>query len=152
MLIAEMAASYKKDGKTLYDALMDIYKKYGYYKEKTISITMPGKDGMEKMKQLTENIRKNPSKQFGGIKVKITQDYLSNKYFDINGQSGRIGDFDFSDVMKFMLEDEKTFVVVRPSGTEPKIKLYIGTATDDMKKSEEKLALIESDAKKQLNL
>lgn len=152
MLIAEMAASYKKDGKTLYDALMDIYKKYGYYKEKTISITMPGKDGMEKMKQLTENIRKNPPKQFGGIKVKITQDYLSNKYYDINGQSGRIGDFDFSDVMKFMLEDEKTFVVVRPSGTEPKIKLYIGTATDDMKKSEEKLALIESDAKKQLNL
>lgn len=152
MLIAQMAATYKKNGMTLYDGLMDIYKRYGYYIEKTISITMPGKDGMEKMKKLTSDIRQNPPKEFGGIKVRVTQDYLSNKYYDADGNSGKIGDYDCSDVMKFILEDDKTFIVVRPSGTEPKIKLYIGTATDTKEKSEEKIAFIEKTARENLNL
>lgn len=152
MLIAEMAASYKQKGMTLYDGLMDIYARYGYYKEKTISITMPGKDGMEKMKKLTSDIRKNPPKEFGSIKVMQTQDYLENKYFDSNGNSGRIGDFDKSDVMKFIMEDSKTFIAVRPSGTEPKIKLYIGTVAAGKEKAEEKLEMLEKSAKQNFNL
>lgn len=152
MLIAEMAASYKKQGMTLYDGLMDIYNRYGFYNEKTISVTMPGKDGMEKMKQLTESIRKNPPKEFGGIKVSVMQDYLVNKQYNADGSESPVGDFAKSDVLKFMLEDDKTFVVVRPSGTEPKIKLYIGTATDSKSASEEKIAFIEKEVRAKINL
>mgnify|MGYP003290694486 CR=1 FL=1 len=151
MLISEMAASYKKQGMTLYDGLMDIYKRYGFYKEKTISVTMPGKDGMEKMKKLTEDIRKNPPTEFGGIKVKVLEDYETLKAYGENGETELKG-FVSSDVLKFKLSDNKSFVVIRPSGTEPKIKLYLGTATDSLKESEEKIAFLEKEVRKAINL
>lgn len=150
MLIAEMAASYKKQGMTLFDGLMDIYKRYGFYKEKTISVTMPGKDGMEKMKKLTCDIRKNPPAEFGGIKVKVLEDYETLKAYDENGETALSG-FVPSDVLKFKLED-KSFVVIRPSGTEPKIKLYLGTATGSLRESEEKIAFLEKEVRKAVNL
>ena len=80
------------------------------------------------------------------------QDYLVNKQYNADGSESPVGDFAKSDVLKFMLEDDKTFVVVRPSGTEPKIKLYIGTATDSKSASEEKIAFIEKEVRAKINL
>lgn len=148
MLIAEMAADYKAKGMTLYDGLMDIYKRYGFYAEKTISITMAGKDGMEKMKQTTEAIRKSLPTELAGIKVMASQDYLEGVQYNSDNTTSKLEGFAKSDVLKFLLADEKSFVVVRPSGTEPKIKLYIGTATDSKKASEEKIEFIEKEVRK----
>lgn len=152
LLIAEMAASYKKQGKTLYDGLMDIYKYYGFYSEKTISVTMPGKDGMEKMKKMTEDLRENPPKAFGGIPVYVRQDYLKGMEFYSDGGRRELEGYAKSDVLKFVLEDEKTFIVVRPSGTEPKIKLYIGTMTPSGRHIEDRMKYLELAARAELKL
>ncbi len=148
MLIAEMAADYKAKGMTLYDGLIDIYKRYGFYFEKTISITMAGKDGMEKMKQTTESIRENLPSELAGIEVFETQDYLDGVKYDKNGEKSDLVGFARSDVLKFLLADGKTFVVVRPSGTEPKIKIYLGTAAESEKDASEKIEYIEREARK----
>ncbi len=121
MLIAEMAAYYKTKGMTLYDALENIYKTYGYYSERTLSFTMPGKDGMEKMAELLVNLRKSPIKSAIGMDVIKTTDYKED-------ETG----LPKADVLKYELSDGKTYFMIRPSGTEPKIKLYIGTAADSM--------------------
>ena len=130
MLIAEMAASYRAKGMTLYDGLMQLFERYGYYMEKTVSIVMPGKDGMKKIADTMKRIRENMPSELGGLAIKIKQDYLSGIQYNEDGTIGEIGDFPKSDVLKFKLADEKTFVAIRPSGTEPKIKFYICTAAD----------------------
>lgn len=130
MLIAEMAAMYKTKGMTLYEAIEGLFKKYGYYEEKTVSIVMPGKDGMEKMKAMMEGIRNNMPSQLGGIEIKIKQDYKTGIQINPDKSQCSLEGFPSSDVLKFMLSDDKTFVAIRPSGTEPKIKLYLGTAAD----------------------
>ena len=121
MLIAEMAAYYRTKGKTLYDALCDIYEKYGYFAEKTVSFTMPGKDGMAKMSEILSGLRKNPIKAAIGFDVVRITDYERD-------ETG----LPKSDVIKYELSDNKTYFIIRPSGTEPKIKLYTGTAADSM--------------------
>lgn len=128
MLIAEMAASYMAKGMTLYDGLMEMFERYGYYEEKTVPIVMPGMDGMKKMADTMKRIRKNMPDELGGIAIKIKQDYLSGIQYNSDGSTCSVGDFPKSDVLKFKLADDKTFVAIRPSGTEPKIKLYLGTA------------------------
>jgi len=141
MLIAEMAAYYRTKGKTLYDALMDIYKKYGYFAERTVSFTMPGKDGMSRMSEIMIDLRRNPIKSVIGIDVSKVIDYE-------NDETG----LPKSNVLKYNLSDDKTYFIVRPSGTEPKIKLYIGTAQSTM---EDGIALIDKltdDVKKQLGI
>lgn len=130
MLIAEMAAVYQAKHMTLYDALMQLYQKYGFYREQTVSVVMPGKDGMQKMADIMQSIRTNLPDEFGGIGIETTQDYLNNTQYNSDGSTQQIGDFPSSNVLKFKLADKKTFVVIRPSGTEPKIKLYIGTAAE----------------------
>ncbi len=129
MLIAEMAASYMAKGMTLYDAIIDMFERYGYYEEKTISIVMPGKDGMEKMAQTMAAVRENMPAELGGIAIKTKQDYLNLVQYNEDGSVEKL-DFPKSDVLKFKLADGKTFVAIRPSGTEPKIKLYLGTAAE----------------------
>lgn len=126
MLIAEMAAYYRTKGMTLYEALQNIYKKYGYYRETLSSFTMPGKDGMEKMTKMLADLRKSPITKLIGLDVVNVIDYLE----DGTGLPK-------SNVLKYELSDGKTYFFIRPSGTEPKVKLYVGTAADSMEAATE---------------
>ena len=121
MLIAEMAAYYRTKGMTLYEALQNIYEKYGYYYESLSSFTMPGKDGMEKMTKMLVDLRKSPITKLIGLDVVNVIDYLDEG-------TG----LPKSNVLKYELSDGKSYFFIRPSGTEPKIKLYVGTAADSM--------------------
>lgn len=114
MLICEMAACYKKNGKTLYEGLMDLYGKYGYYKESLTSITFKGKEGMEEMVRLIDNLRNNPPGEINGARVTELRDYMDYR--------GPIP-LPKENVLQFIMED-KSWFCVRPSGTEPKLKIY----------------------------
>ncbi|MBQ8636746.1 MAG: phospho-sugar mutase [Clostridia bacterium] len=141
MLIAEMAAYYKTKGMSPYEALQNIYKKYGYFVERTISITMPGKDGMEKMAELLANLRKTPITTASGMDVTSVTDYQ-------NDDTG----LPKSDVLSYRLSDGKTYFIVRPSGTEPKIKIYLGTSADSYENADKIIDDVLADVKNQLGL
>lgn len=119
MMIAEMAAFYKTQGKTLYEALMALYEKYGAYSERTLNVVMPGSSGLTKMRALMAELRSNPPEEIAGVKVSEVRDYLTGKTKD-----GRELPLSGSDVLYFVTEDDTRFII-RPSGTEPKIKVYI---------------------------
>ncbi len=152
MLIAEMAAYYKNKGLSLYEELQNIYKKYGYYCEKTVSFTMPGKDGMEKMAELLKNVRNNPPKKVIGKNVVSVWDYKSQVISNADGSAGTIEGLPKSDVLKFNLDDGKTYFIIRPSGTEPKIKFYIASNADSESAAKETVENVLSDLKGQLGL
>ncbi|MCC8169536.1 MAG: phospho-sugar mutase [Oscillospiraceae bacterium] len=152
MLIAEMAAYYKTKGKSLYEALQDIYKKYGYYAEKTVSFTMPGKDGMEKMSALLTDIRENPPKNVAGMDIVLYTDYQSQTVKDTKGGISSIQGLPKSNVLKYNLSDDKSYFIVRPSGTEPKIKIYLGTFADSLESAQATIEKILADCKAQLGL
>lgn len=152
MLIAEMAAYYKTKGKSLYEALQDIYKKYGYYAEKTMSYTMPGKDGMERMAAILTGLRENPPVSVNGLDVVKTTDYQAQTITDKDGNVSPLTGLPKSNVLRYDLSDGKSYFIVRPSGTEPKIKLYLGTYADSF---DEAMALIDditADCVKQFGL
>ena len=124
MLIVEMAAYYKAKGMTLYDALMAMYKTYGYFMEKTVNITMKGLDGAEKMKALMNRLRENVPTEIGGKKVLAFRDYESGVITTLaNGETAPTN-LPTSNVLFFECEGDNS-LVVRPSGTEPKIKFYL---------------------------
>lgn len=151
MLIAEMTAYYKLKGMSPYDALMNIYKKYGYYFEKTVSIVMPGKDGMEKMLALLTGLRNNPLKKVCGMDVTAVNDYQLQIRTE-NGKTTPMKELPKSNVLKYYLSDGKTYFVVRPSGTEPKVKLYFGTSSESMETSEKIIENLLKDIKAQLGV
>lgn len=123
MLIAEMALYYQEKGLSLYDQLLNIYKKYGYYKEEVVSVTMEGIEGLDKIKSIMDNIRKNPPTIFGGKNVLAVRDYKTSVRTDVKtGETKKIT-LPESNVIYLELEDGNNFII-RPSGTEPKIKLY----------------------------
>jgi len=123
MLITEMAAFYRKKGMSLYEALTELYSKYGYYLEGVENITMAGLDGAEKMKALMERLRKEPPASLGGDRVLKIRDCLSGEIKDlITGESDKTG-LPSSDVLYYDTEGGNA-VIVRPSGTEPKVKIY----------------------------
>ena len=124
MLIVEMAAYYKKHGMTLYDALMQMYEKFGYYNETTVNVTMPGLDGVEKMKAMMNGLRKDPPTLVGGKKLIAIRDYLAETITDVTTGKVTPTGLPASNVLYFEFEDGNV-IVVRPSGTEPKIKLYL---------------------------
>lgn len=124
MMIAELAAYYKACGMTLYDAMCALYEKYGYYAEKTISIVMPGLDGIERMEKLMSSLRNTPPESLDGTRVVRVRDYLNGTITDCSGGGVAKTEISGSDVLYFELEDDTKFIV-RPSGTEPKIKIYI---------------------------
>ena len=124
MLIVEMAAYYKAKGMTLYDALVNMFKKYGYFIENTVNVTMPGLDGVEKMKALMNELRKNPPAEIGGKKVVSIRDYQAETITDLITGAVTPTGLPASNVLYFECEGGNV-VVVRPSGTEPKIKLYL---------------------------
>jgi len=121
--IAEMTAFYKDKGSSLFDALLEMYQKYGFYKEKLVSVTKKGKSGAEEIKAMMERFRNNPPVSLGGSKVAKLKDYELRKETDII--SGSISEIELpkSDVLQFVTEDG-SIISARPSGTEPKIKFY----------------------------
>ena len=125
MALCEAAAYYKEKGYTLWDQMINIYEKYGYYKELTISVTREGASGAEEIKQMMENMRRNPSKTLGKYKVLEFRDYKVDTI--INNMTGEVGKTGLpnSNVLYYGLEND-AWCCVRPSGTEPKIKFYMG--------------------------
>ena len=138
MLITEMAADYKAKGMTLYDGLMHLYEKYGYYMEFTKPLTFAGIDGSEKIKNIMKKFRTNPPKEFGGMKVTRMWDVKSGERTDF--ETGKVEKLNLpsSDVFRYDLEGDGWFAV-RPSGTEPKIKFYFGVCDNSYAKAKKKL-------------
>ena len=143
LLLTEVAAHFKSEGKTLYDGLQALYEKYGYFLEKTISVTVQGLEGPAKIKALLDGLRKEVPSNFGGIKVALAQDFSVNQQVDAQGVTSEIG-LPTSNVLKYILEDG-SWIAVRPSGTEPKIKFYMGVKAATQEEAEEKLAKFQKD-------
>ena len=130
LLITEMAAWYAAQGMTLYDAIQALYKKYGWYGEKTHNLVMPGLDGLEKMAALMKSLRSAPPVAIAGVDVAVRKDYQDGSAVDC--ATGKVSKMELSgsNVLRFELTDGTT-ILVRPSGTEPKIKVYILTKGAD---------------------
>lgn len=138
MLICEMAAYYKKQGKSLSEVIDSLYKEYGYYKNVTLSFEFEGAAGMQKMNDIMSSLRKEIPQQINGSKVVDVQDYLESVSYDIVSGTKEAINLPKSNVIAFSMEN-KCAVTVRPSGTEPKIKLYI-TAVGKDEESAKKLS------------
>ena len=130
LIITEMAAWYAAQGMTLYDALQALYKKYGWYGEKTHNLVMPGLDGLEKMAALMKNLRAQPPVQIAGVDVAVRKDYTDGSVIDCRTGEKSTMELSGSNVLRYELADGTT-ILVRPSGTEPKIKVYILTQGHD---------------------
>ncbi len=131
MCLCELAAFYKKQGKSVWDAMIDMYEEYGYYKEGQYSITMKGKEGAGQIAALMERLRSNPPKEFGSFKVEQFRDYKTGKTLDMaTGKEGTTG-LPESNVLYFALDND-AWCCARPSGTEPKIKFYMGVKGKDL--------------------
>ena len=124
MLVAEMAAHYQQKGMTLLDAINALYEQYGWFQEKTVNLVMPGLDGLQKMKALMDSLRSDPPEEIGGVEVIRLRDYLDGS-IAVKGL-GKVDKTPFagSNVLYFELADGSSYIV-RPSGTEPKIKVYL---------------------------
>lgn len=148
VLIAEVAAYYKEQGKTLYDGLQDIFHEFGHYKEKTISITMEGIEGAGKIKALMAKFRENAPKEFAGIGVETVEDFETSERTNQDGVVETIA-MPAANVLKYKMVDG-SWIAIRPSGTEPKIKFYIGTQADSALETDRKLLDFEADIKELL--
>ncbi|EOX2953995.1 phospho-sugar mutase [Enterococcus hirae] len=142
LLLAEVAAFYKKQGKTLYDGLQMIFEKYGYFAEKTISVTMSGQEGSAKIAALMKKFRDHAPSEFAGAKVLQTEDFKELTKTDSAGRVEKLTTPP-SDVLKYVLE-EHGWVAIRPSGTEPKIKFYIGVKGNSAQEAQEKIDTYEA--------
>ena len=130
LLLTEMAAWYADQGKTLADALDGLYEKYGYYAEHTYNLVMPGLDGLKDMANLMKGLRENPPAEISGVKAVQFKDYSDGSVTDCATGAKSAMELSGSNVLRFEMEDG-TSVIVRPSGTEPKIKVYILTQGKD---------------------
>lgn len=142
VLLAEVAAYYKQKGQTLYDGLQSIYKKYGYHEEKTISKTFSGIEGKEKMANIMNELRSNPLNEFNNQKVESLEDFQTSTKTNADGSTETI-ELPEANVLKYWLDDG-TWFAIRPSGTEPKIKFYLGTVDDSADAVNNKLKTYEN--------
>ena len=124
MMILEMTAYYAKQGMTLSDALEKLYETYGYYSERMVDIYMEGLDGIEKRRRIMATLRENPPKEIGGYKVASVADYKTSTVTRLADNSVTSTGQPSSDVLYYTLENDDK-IIVRPSGTEPKIKIYV---------------------------
>lgn len=136
MALCEAAAYYKTLGKTLWDAMIDMYEKYGYYKDDIQSITLKGIEGLEKIQNILETLRKEPPAEIGGYGVQRARDYKAGTIKDL--QTGETSDTGLpaSNVLYYELEND-AWVCVRPSGTEPKVKFYYGIKGNSLENADE---------------
>ena len=148
LLIAEAAAYYKLQGKTLSDVMEEIFNTYGYYLEHVESAAMPGKNGVAKMREIMAAIRENPPKAIGGVKVDAVLDILKGTKTNADGTTEKLA-YSKSDVLYFSLAPGG-FVCVRPSGTEPKIKLYVNVTHKEKARAEKLLESVSAAARKLL--
>ncbi|WP_026478229.1 phospho-sugar mutase [Alkaliphilus transvaalensis] len=138
MLIGEMAAYYYTRGMSLYEGLLALYEEYGYFLEDLKSITLAGKEGMEKIKATLDDFRNNPPKLINGTPVMVTEDYLLQKRCFSKDKQEEVINLPSSDVIKFILEDG-SWIALRPSGTEPKLKVYGGIQGESIELCRQKL-------------
>ncbi len=138
MLLCEAAAYYKKQGLTLWDQMVKMYEKYGFYKEQAISITLEGIDGTDKINKIMNNLRQNPPKKFGNYEVEKIRDYKLAKIIDIKTGKEDKTNLPISNVLYYELNND-AWICIRPSGTEPKIKYYIGVKGNSFEDAKEKL-------------
>ncbi|MFW2489630.1 phospho-sugar mutase [Clostridium chromiireducens] len=139
MLVCEMCLYYKEQGKSLYDALIDLYEKYGYFKETLVSLELKGKEGQEKIANCIEALRNDPISSVDAVKIVTRLDYkLSIEENTVNNTKTTI-DLPKSNVLKYILEDGSYFVV-RPSGTEPKMKVYLAVKSSSLENADKDIA------------
>ena len=143
MMLCEAAAYYKCKGITLWDQMLNIYKKYGYYKEDTVSLTFEGADGAKKIQNILNNLRENPLTQIGNYKVLEFRDYKEEKIKDLKTGKETKTDLPNSNVLYYVLEND-CWCCIRPSGTEPKIKFYMGVKENTEEKAEEALKVMKN--------
>ena len=139
LILTEMAAWYADQGMTLYDALMALYEKYGYYGEKTMNLVMPGLDGLKKMAQLMADLRAKPPVEIAGVAVKEQKDYQDGSVVCVECGQKSTMELSGSNVLRYEMVDG-TSLIVRPSGTEPKVKVYILTSAESKDACDEKVA------------
>ena len=138
MMLCEVASWYKKQGKTLWDAMVDMYERYGFFKEGLETITLKGMDGAEKIQQMMADARQNLPAQIGDYKVLAVRDYKTDVRTDMSDGSKASTGLPTSNVLYYELEDN-SWCCVRPSGTEPKIKFYFGVKGTSLEDADEKL-------------
>ncbi|NGP43876.1 phospho-sugar mutase [Bacillaceae bacterium SIJ1] len=144
MMAIEMAAHYKNEGKTLYEVLQEMYDTFGHYRESLVSITRKGKKGSEDIATLMAAFRENPPKTVGGVNVVMVEDYDAQKQTNLASGASTSISLPRSNVLKYKLENE-AWVCLRPSGTEPKVKCYIGVKETSKTEAEKRLTALESD-------
>lgn len=143
LMLCEAAAYYKKKGLTLWDQMLNIYEKYGYFKETLVSIEKKGVEGIREIKNMLEKLRNNPPKEIGGYKVLSFRDYDNNVVVMADGTKKETG-LPKSNVLYFELEDN-AWCCARPSGTEPKIKFYMGVKGTSFEDAQNKLENLKND-------
>lgn len=146
MALCEAAAYYKEKGLTLWDQMINIYEKYGYYKEDLLSLTLEGASGARKIKEMMDNLRNNVPSKIGEYKVEKFRDYKTEKIIDMETKEEVETGLPVSNVLYFDLEND-SWVCVRPSGTEPKIKFYVGVKGSNMSDAENKVKKLKDDLK-----
>lgn len=149
MCLCEVAAYCKKHGKTLWDMMLDVYEKYGYYKESQYTITMKGIDGARQIAEIMDKLRKNPPKAFGTRKVLKFRDYQNDRIVDMESGEETTTGLPKSNVLYFELPDDE-WCCARPSGTEPKIKFYMGVKGSSLEDAKARLEQLTEDLKAEL--
>lgn len=149
LLLCEMAAYYKKNGMTLYDGVQKLYEKYGYYLDGVKAITLKGLDGVERIQKIMASLRETTPTEFSGKDVVWARDYKTQTFRNLKTGEVEESPLPVSDVLYYTLEDG-TWLCVRPSGTEPKLKFYIGVKGENLQGAKEKLAELEKDLDEKL--
>ena len=137
MALCEAAAYYKTQGKTLWDAMIEMYEQFGYYKDAIQSVTMKGIEGLQKIQEIMNSLRQNPPAEFAGHKVTAVRDYKADTITDVTTGAVKPTGLPNSNVLYYELTDD-AWVCVRPSGTEPKVKFYYGVKGTSLADADEK--------------